>query len=80
MPPATVAVLLIRAAQRWRAEHDSLPKTVAQRNDFKGLLKAWQRHFDGVPLDVSVARRGHLFLECSLDMSDGLPQARQRGA
>ncbi|GAB4817852.1 hypothetical protein N2152v2_004898 [Parachlorella kessleri] len=45
------AVLLVRAAQLWRGEHDSLPKTVAQRNDFKGLLKAWQRHFDGVPLD-----------------------------
>ncbi len=46
-------MLLIRAAQRWKVERDGLPKTAAERSEFKGLLKSWQRHFDGVPLDVS---------------------------
>lgn len=47
------AVLLVRAAQRWHEGHDALPRSGAERSDFKGLLKSWQRHFDGVPLDVS---------------------------
>lgn len=53
--PRPAAVLLIRAAQRWREQHDGLPKTAAQRSDFKHLIKSWQRQVDGFPLDVSGA-------------------------
>ena len=52
---APPAVLLIAAAKAWQAEHGRLPGSQAERVAFKGLLQGWQRHVDGVPLDVSGA-------------------------
>lgn len=47
------AVLLIKAAQQWQQEHDGqLPGSYAERSAFKDLLKSWQRHIDGIPLEV----------------------------
>jgi amyloid beta precursor protein binding protein 1 len=47
------AVLLIKAVERWRAEHDStLPKTSNEKASFRNMLKSWQRQIDGIPLEV----------------------------
>lgn len=56
------AVLLIKAVQRWRAEHDSaLPKTSKEKASFRTMLKSWQRHIDGVPLEVRCMQLSRLF-------------------
>jgi len=59
------AVLLIKAAEEWRRQHeDQLPSSRADRNAFKALISSWQQHVDDVAIEVcwdSLARRhGHL--------------------
>ena len=52
-------VLLLKAVQQWHAEHDSmLPKTSKEKASFRTMLKSWQRHIDGIPLEVHVASSG----------------------
>lgn len=46
------AVLLIQAAQQWKEAHDGqLPSSYPDRNAFKDLVRSWQRHIDGIPLE-----------------------------
>lgn len=48
------AVLLIQAAQRWKEAHGGqVPGTNDERRAFKQGLQEQQRHFDGIPLEVS---------------------------
>lgn len=44
------AIILIKAAQCWLAEHDGLPTSATERSSFKSLIKSWQRYVDGFPL------------------------------
>lgn len=44
-------VLLVKAGQLWRAQHDNdLPRSAADRAAFKDLLRSWQRTIDGIPI------------------------------
>ena len=60
MPPACnppclpgAAVLLVQAAKQWQEAHGGqLPTTYPDRAAFKDILKSWQRHIDGIPLEV----------------------------
>lgn len=45
------AILLIKAAQQWQQQHSKLPSSSAQRTEFKGIIKSWQRQIDGIPLE-----------------------------
>jgi hypothetical protein len=52
-------VLLIQAAATWQREHGGkLPGSYAERTAFKDLLKSWQRHIDGIPLEVGAVGAG----------------------
>jgi hypothetical protein len=58
-PPLCAAVLLIQAAATWQREHGGkLPGSYAERTAFKDLLKSWQRHIDGIPLEVGAVGAG----------------------
>ena len=47
------AVLLIKAAEEWRRQHeDQLPSSRAERNEFKALISSWQQHVDDVAIEV----------------------------
>lgn len=49
----TAAILLIKAAQQWQQQHKGqLPSSSAQRTEFKGIIKQWQRQIEGIPLEV----------------------------
>lgn len=51
------AILLLKGAQRWCAEHSSeLPQNYKEKAAFKQMLKSWQRSADGIPADVSLHR------------------------
>jgi NEDD8-activating enzyme E1 regulatory subunit len=46
------AIILIKAAKEWKANHGGkLPSTATERAEFKSLIKSWQKMVDGVPLD-----------------------------
>ena len=48
------AVLLIKAIERWRAEHSgNLPATSKDKAAFRQLLQSWQRRIEDVPIEVS---------------------------
>ena len=46
------AVILVKAALQWQAEHDALPKTAADRAAFKDLIRSWQRPVNDMPVEV----------------------------
>lgn len=48
------AVLLIKAAAAWRAEHSSLPSTSKERRDFKESIGNMKRMAGEVPVEVRV--------------------------
>ena len=49
------AVILLKGAQKWCAEHSSkLPQNAKEKAAFKQMLKSWQRSAEGVPADVSM--------------------------
>lgn len=61
--PARAAVLLVKGAKAWQAQHGGLPGSTAERAAFKDLLRSWQRHvIDGVPLEARAPAgwAGHL--------------------
>ncbi|PSC68884.1 NEDD8-activating enzyme E1 regulatory subunit [Micractinium conductrix] len=46
------AALLIKAAKQWAESHGGgMPGTYTERSAFKDLLRGWQRHIDGFPLE-----------------------------
>lgn len=46
------AVILIKAAKEWKANHGGKPPSTAiERAGFKSLIKSWQKMVEGVPLD-----------------------------
>lgn len=48
---SSAGLLLIKAAQEWKAAHGGcLPRSAADRAAFKDLLRSWQRSVDGIPL------------------------------
>ena len=50
---ACAGVLLIKAVQQWHEEHKSaLPGSAKEKAAFRSMLKSWQRHIDGIPLEV----------------------------
>lgn len=47
------AVLLAKAAKQWQEQHDGkLPGSYPERAAFKDMIRSWQRHIDGIPLEV----------------------------
>ena len=51
-------MLLVKAAKQWIDKHDGqLPSSYAERTAFKDILKSWQRHIDGIPLEVHTYAR-----------------------
>jgi hypothetical protein len=49
------ALLLAKAAKQWQEQHGGqLPSSYQERTAFKELVASWQRHVDGMPLDVRV--------------------------
>ncbi|EFN59362.1 hypothetical protein CHLNCDRAFT_137823 [Chlorella variabilis] len=46
------AVLLAKAAKQWQEQHDGkLPGSYPERAAFKDMIRSWQRHIDGIPLE-----------------------------
>lgn len=50
---APAAIILIQAAERWKAQQGSLPSTSKDRATFKELITNMQRSINGVPVEVS---------------------------
>ena len=71
----TVA-LLIQAADKWRSQHEGqLPKSYADKQAFKELLRSWEHSIDGIPIEViplmsiCFTRKGLSTLQCLLNWS-----------
>lgn len=62
-----VGILLIKAVQRWRKEHDStLPANAKEKAAFRAMLKSWQRSVDGIPVEVLCLSQGNYY--CSIPL------------